>query len=104
MSDCSTPVRGIDPREYDVFIGMDVDKRSIALTHVDHLGLEKSVKMPHESETVLSFVRNHFSGKRAAFVYEAGPTALVYMTTLPPLDMIVLLFLRHQCRRLAASE
>jgi transposase len=53
---------------------MDVDKRSIALTHVDHLGLGKSVKMAHESEMVLSFVRNRLSGKRAAFVYEAGPT------------------------------
>lgn len=74
MSNCNTPVRSIDPREYDVFIGMDVDKRSIALTHIDHLGLEKSVKMAHKSELVLSFVRNRFSGKRAAFVYEAGPT------------------------------
>ena len=74
MSDCSTVARRIDPREYDVFIGMDVDKRSIALTHVDHLGQERSVKMGYESQMVLSFVRKRFSGKRAAFVYEAGPT------------------------------
>lgn len=74
MANCNTVVRRIDPREYDVFIGMDVDKRSIALTHVDHLGLEKSVKMAHKSEMVLSFVRNHFAGKHAALVYEAGPT------------------------------
>ena len=53
---------------------MDVDKRSIAVTHVDHLGLEKSVKMAYESEMLLSFIRNRFAGKRAAFVYEAGPT------------------------------
>lgn len=74
MSNCSIPIRSIDPRKYDVFIGMDVDKRSIALTHVDHVGLEKSVKMAYESEMVLSFVRNRFAGKRPAFVYEAGPT------------------------------
>ncbi|MCX6345232.1 MAG: IS110 family transposase [Armatimonadetes bacterium] len=74
MSNYSTPVRVIDPREYDVFIGMDVDKRSIALTHVDHLGVEKSVKMAHESSMVLNFVRNRFLDKRNVFVYEAGPT------------------------------
>lgn len=74
MANCSTVSRRIDPREYDIFIGMDVDKRSIALTHVDHLGVEKSIKMAHDSKMVLSFLRNHFSGKRAAFVYEAGPT------------------------------
>jgi transposase len=74
MSNCITPVRVIDPREYDVFIGMDVDKRSIALTHIDHLGMEKSVKMAHESNMVLSFVRKRFPDKRNVFVYEAGPT------------------------------
>lgn len=74
MSNCITLVRKIDPREYDVFIGMDVDKRSIALTYVDHVGLEKSVKMAYESQMVLSFVHNRFADKRVAFVYEAGPT------------------------------
>lgn len=74
MANCNTVVRGIEPRNYDIFIGMDVDKRSIALTHMDHLGLEKSLKMAYKSDIVLSFVRNHFSDKRAAFVYEAGPT------------------------------
>lgn len=74
MSNCSTVVGSIDPRKYDVFIGMDVDKRSIALTHVDHLGLEKSLKMAYNSEALLSFVHNHFANERTAFVYEAGPT------------------------------
>jgi len=60
--------------DYDVFIGMDVDKRSIALTTRDRMGLGKSLKMSYDPEMLLSYVHNHFEGKNPAFVYEAGPT------------------------------
>jgi transposase len=74
MSDCSTPVRSIQPQDYDLFVGMDVDKRSIALTWLTHEGVEKSLKMPSDESGLLSWVRNHFGDKRIGFVYEAGPT------------------------------
>jgi transposase len=74
MSDTSRFVRKIQPGEYDVFVGMDVDSRSIALCHIDQQGEEKSVGMPHQSASLLSYVGRHFPGKRLAFVYEAGPT------------------------------
>jgi len=74
MDNVTTARRRIAPQEYDVFIGMDVDKRSIAVTHVDHLGVEKSIEMPYDAGMLLGFVRNHFDGKRVAFAYEAGPT------------------------------
>jgi len=35
------------PRDYDVFAGLDVDKRSIAVTFTDHQGLVKSLRMPY---------------------------------------------------------
>ena len=74
MSDSIRFARKIQPQEYDVFIGMDVDKRSIVLRQVDHPGVEKSVSMPHRGASLLSYVGNHLRGRRIAFVYEAGPT------------------------------
>ena len=64
----------VHPADYDLFVGMDVDKRSIAVTTRDHLDLGKSLKMAHDADLVLSYIRNRHADKRVAFVYEAGPT------------------------------
>src|SRR6478672_10499111 len=69
-----TRVSGIDPRSYDVFAGLDVDKRSIVATFTDWGQSEKSLRMPYNSEHLLNYVRRHFPNQRVAFVYEAGPT------------------------------
>ncbi len=69
-----TRVSGIDPRSYDVFAGLDVDKRSIVATFTDWGQSEKSLRMPYNSEHLLNYVRRHFPNQRIAFVYEAGPT------------------------------
>jgi len=74
MDNVTTGVRCIRPLDFDVFVGMDVDKRSNAVTVQDGLGLGRSVKMQHSAEMLLSFMQNHYAGQRAAFVYEAGPT------------------------------
>lgn len=74
MSDCSTSVRTICPQDYDVFVAMDVDKPSIAVTWLTHEGIEKSLKMSNTEEVLLGWARNHFVGKRMVFAYEAGPT------------------------------
>jgi transposase len=60
--------------DYDIFAGLDVDKRSIAMTFSDHKTLLKSLRLPYSSEQLLSYVRKHFPQQRVAFVYEAGPT------------------------------
>jgi len=62
------------PRDYDVFSGLDVDKRKMSVTFTDHSGFLKSVRMPYSAEHLLNHVRKHFSGKKVAFAYEAGPT------------------------------
>ena len=62
------------PGEYDIFAGLDVDKRSIAMTFSDHKTLLKSLRLPYSSEQLLNYVRKHFPQQRVAFVYEAGPT------------------------------
>src|SRR3990167_11373333 len=62
------------PVQYDVFGGLDVDKKSIAVTFMSHEGLLKSLSLPYQGENLISYVRNHFGGKKMAFAYEAGPT------------------------------
>ena len=62
------------PRDYDVFSGLDVDKRSISVTFTDHHGFLKSLRMAYSVEHLLNHVGKHFPGKKVAFAYEAGPT------------------------------
>ena len=42
------------PRDYDVFAGLDVDKKSISVTFTDHQGLLKSLTMPHNIEYLVN--------------------------------------------------
>lgn len=74
MEHCNTSVRKIQPQAYDVFVGMDVDKRSIVGLHVDHAGVEHAVRMPYDASKMLHYLAHHLPGKRIALVYEAGPT------------------------------
>ena len=62
------------PRDYDVFAGLDVDKKSISVTFTDHQGLLKSMRMPYSVEYLVNHVRKHYGDKKVAFAYEAGPT------------------------------
>jgi transposase len=62
------------PRDYDLFVGLDVDKRHIDATFLDQDQRMKSMKMPHSADHLLSYTRRHFPGRKVAFAYEAGPT------------------------------
>lgn len=62
------------PRDYDIFMGLDVDKTSIAITWTDHQHLGASLRLPAVTENLLHYTRRHFPGQRVAFAYEAGPT------------------------------
>ncbi|HJZ12584.1 MAG TPA: IS110 family transposase [Acidobacteriota bacterium] len=64
----------VKPFEFDLFCGMDVDKRSISLTFVSHEGFVKSLKIPYDSSNLIQYVRRRYPDKRIAFIYEAGPT------------------------------
>ena len=61
-------------RDYDIFIGLDVDKKKMAITCTDHGTLQRSLSMSHNASQLLNYTRKHFPGQRIAFVYEAGPT------------------------------
>jgi transposase len=62
------------PRNYDVFAGLDVDKKSMAVSFTDHQQLKQALRLPYSAELLLSYVQKHFPEQRVAFVYEAGPT------------------------------
>jgi transposase len=65
---------GFIPRDYDIFGGLDVDKKSMAVTFTDHGTMRKSFKLSYSASQLLNYTRKHFPGQRVAFVYEAGPT------------------------------
>jgi len=65
---------GFIPRNYDIFSGLDVDKTSMSVNFLDHGEMIKSMRIPHNAEHLLNYVRRHFPTKRVAFAYEAGPT------------------------------
>ncbi len=69
-----TQVSKFIPRDYDIFAGLDVDKKSMAVILTDHEGLMRSLRMPYSSAHLLKYVRKHFPHQRVAFAYEAGPT------------------------------
>jgi transposase len=62
------------PQDYDVFGGLDVDKRSISVTFMSHQGFIRSLHMPYSAEHLVNHVRKHFPNQKVAFAYEAGPT------------------------------
>jgi len=62
------------PRDYDMFAGLDVDKKSMAVVFLDHAGSQRALRMAHSATPLVNYVRKHFAGKRVAFAYEAGPT------------------------------
>ena len=69
-----THISTIIARHYEIFAGLDVDKKSIAVTFTDHENMVRSLRLPYSSEQLLNYVGKHFPNRRVAFVYEAGPT------------------------------
>lgn len=67
-------VSSLIPRDYDIFIGLDVDKKKMAITCTDHGTMRRSLSMPYSATQLLNYTRKHFPEQRVAFVYEAGPT------------------------------
>lgn len=65
---------GFLPGDYDVFSGLDVDKKSISVTFLEHNGKMRAIRIPHNVKNLIGYVANHYSELRVAFAYEAGPT------------------------------
>lgn len=70
----STHYFTIKPLDYQVFVGMDVDKNSISITVLTHEQEVLHRKLPYSAANLLALIANRFPGKRIALCYEAGPT------------------------------
>jgi len=60
--------------QYDIFSGLDVDKKSITVTYADSQQILCSLRVPYEARHLIAYVRKHFADRRVIFAYEAGPT------------------------------
>jgi hypothetical protein len=49
------------PTDYEVFGGLDVDKRSISVAFTNHQGFIRSLRMPYSVERLVNHVRKHFA-------------------------------------------
>ncbi len=70
----SKNVSTIAPVEFDLFFGLDVDKKSISITILDHTQKIRSLTLPNKSEMIINYTKKHFPDKRILFAYETGPT------------------------------
>ena len=48
------------PRNYYVFAGLDVDKKSTAVSFTDHQQLKQALRLPYSAEQLLHHVWKHF--------------------------------------------
>lgn len=70
------------PVDWDIFIGIDVDKSSFAFTVKDHGHMNRSKKIPADPERFYNYIQNNFSDKSVLCAYEAGPTGYGLYDTL----------------------
>ncbi len=65
----------IRPQDYDVFVALDVDKKSYAISFKEYQHTKcYSIKMPAQTDSMIQFFQKRFPGKRLIYAYEAGPT------------------------------
>ena len=62
------------PKDYETFIGLDVDKNNFSFTVYDKFQSNKSKKMPSDPEHLYNYINNHFNHEKVVCAYEAGPT------------------------------
>src|SRR5262249_41116281 len=74
LPDKTPKPQGVRPSDFDIFVGLDVDHKSMAITLMDPDGLYRCIKMPYDADNLLAYVRNRHPDARVVFAYEAGPT------------------------------
>lgn len=60
--------------DYDIFIGIDVDKNSFAFTVKDQNQMTRSQKIPAKAENLYNHISNTYNNKRVICAYEVGGT------------------------------
>ena len=67
-----TPV--YSPRDYNIFIGIDVDKSKFSITVKDEHLKNISKTMPADPQTLYNYIHNQYAEQKVICAYEAGPT------------------------------
>ena len=62
------------PKEFDIFIGIDVDQKSFSFTVKNHDTMNNSYKIPASPENLYQHIRNRYNTKRVICAYEVGVT------------------------------
>ena len=61
-------------KEFDIFIGIDVDQSSYSFTVKDHENMNQSKKIPANFETFYNYLNHHHAGQKILCAYEVGGT------------------------------
>jgi transposase len=64
----------IIPRQFEIFIGLDVDKASYHVTAMSGAGIVRQLRLPAQPAGLVRWVGRQFAGRAVVLVYEAGPT------------------------------
>ena len=62
------------PRDYNTFIGIDVDKASFSFTVRDYGMMKRQRKIPSNPDDFYHYIKNVLDGRKVVCAYEAGPT------------------------------
>ena len=63
------------PSEFDIFIGVDVDKKRFSFTVTDRDAMiNRSKSIPADEDNLYRYIKNSFPDKHVLCGYEAGPT------------------------------
>ena len=79
------------PKDYETFIGLDVDKSSFSYTVNDKDQMLKSKKIPSNPEQLYNYIHKHFNSKKVICAYEAGPTGFHLYDYLSKKDILCLI-------------
>jgi len=69
-----TPIHQYSSKDYNVFIGLDVDLKSYVVNVKDHELMNRLIKIPAHPESFGNYVQKNYNGCRVICAYEAGPT------------------------------
>ena len=59
-------------QDYDIFIGIDVDRKSFSFTVKDHGQMNRSHRIPADPENLYRHIENTYNGKKVICAYETG--------------------------------
>jgi hypothetical protein len=64
------------PRDYDVFAGIDVDKKSTAVIFTDHEQLMQSLRLPYSAAQLLNYAESDGRGDEVRTTCVSGWVSL----------------------------